>query len=180
MEIINKIKARWMMLLLSVISAELLVLFIPAMNKNILMMVSQSSGVSIYKWFYSYVGPVLFPLIGLTLLYFHILIRLIQIYRSNCDTESYTKPFSTLKLIEVTAPAFGFLGTTLSLVNVMAGIDPGLSQSGMLKSLLNNSASAFGSTIFGIVLSITAYLTSEMFRNFLLLPEKENEIPEET
>lgn len=179
MGIIHKIRLKWAMLLSAVIVAEILVLLISTMNTNTLMMVSRSSGVSLYKWFYSYVGPVLFPLIGLTLLYIYITFRLIHLYRGSCEVESYTRPFNTLKMIEVVAPAFGFLGTTISLVNVMAGIDPGLSQSGMLKSLLNNSASAFGSTIYGIVLSTSAYLTHAIFRNFLLLPEKDIAIPEE-
>ena len=175
MGIIHKIKTRWPMFLAAVIAAELLVLFIPSMDLNAYKM----SGVSLYKWVYNYVGFVLFPLIGLTLLYLYIVFRLVQLYRADCEIESYNKKLNTLKMVEVTAPALGFLGTTLSLVSVMGGIDPGLSQSGMLKSLLSNSSSAFGSTVFGISLSITAYLTHEMFKNFLLLPEKDADIPEE-
>ena len=122
MGIIHKIKTRWPMFLAAVIAAELLVLFIPSMDLNAYKM----SGVSLYKWVYNYVGLVLFPLIGLTLLYLYIVFRLVQLYRADCD-----------------------------------------------------SSSAFGSTVFGISLSITAYLTHEMFKNFLLLPEKDADIPEE-
>jgi len=116
---------------------------------------------------YAYVGPVIFPLALFTGLHLYVTLRLVQTYRKGC-LDAPTRLYRTFSVIEVVAPAFGFLGTTLSLVEVMANIDPGLGQSEMLKTLLNNSASAFGSTVFGLVLSIAAYLTREVFENFLL------------
>jgi len=47
-------------------------------------------------------------------------------------------------------------------------MDPKLNQTAMLKVLLENSSSAFGSTVYGLSLAITAFLSMEIFKNFLI------------
>jgi biopolymer transport protein ExbB/TolQ len=78
--------------------------------------------------------------------------------------------YRTLKIVEGVAPGLGFLGTCISLISTMHHMDPKLTQSAMLKVLLDNSSSAFGSTVYGISLAITAFLALEIFRGFLIKP----------
>jgi hypothetical protein len=50
-------------------------------------------------------------------------------------------------------------------------MDPDLAQKAMLKALLENSSSAFGSTVCGISLAIIAFLSLELFKGFLIKSE---------
>jgi biopolymer transport protein ExbB/TolQ len=81
------------------------------------------------------------------------------------------KLYRVLKIVEGVGPGFGFLGTCLSLMATMHHMDPGLSQADMLKALLENASSAFGSTVYGISLAISSYIALELFQNFLIIPK---------
>lgn len=171
MAIRDRIGFNWLTMgLLAIVFAEVLVL------------VTGNAGVGdifTSTWFmaariYGFVGPVLPPMALLVLLHLYVTSRLIRICRGNSRTVPL-RLYRAFKVIEAIAPALGFVGTTLGLVKVMGNINPGLSQSEMLKALMNHSASAFGSTIFGLVLSIATYLTRELFENFLLYRHKSKE-----
>jgi len=161
--------------LLSIVFAEALVLVMDSMSAGNFLAPLWSATVAFGIWMYGYVGPVLVPLSLLTILYLYVAFRLARIYLGTRLTTSPAGLYRALRVVETVAPALGFLGTTLAILEVMANIDPGLGQSGMIKTLFNNSASAFGSTIFGLVLSIAAYLMREAFENFLLEVKKKSE-----
>jgi len=84
--------------------------------------------------------------------------------------ETY-KYYNCLAIIIAIGAIFGFIGTCLSLILVMHHIDPNLVQSAMLKVLIDNSSSAYGSTIYGLSLFVLAYLFEKLFKEFLI---KEN------
>lgn len=142
--------------LLAVVTAQLLYLFGREFSPTAYFTPLLSLGKSAY----TYIGPVIFPLIGLTLVYLFVTSRL----ASGVSLPAF---YNSLRIVEVVAPALGFLGTTISLLNVMGQIDPSQSQGDMLKTLMTNSASAFGSTVYGITLSILAYVTREIFEKFI-------------
>lgn len=139
-----------------------------------------SAGVSVmvrvWKWAYKMVGPMLFPLLTLTAIEVRAIIKLLKCWRHGCNSVEPQKQYKTLGIVEGAAPGFGFLGTCISLIFTMHHMDPNLTQSAMLKVLLDNSSSAFGSTVFGISLAVIAFISLELFKGFLLKPEVEEEI----
>lgn len=121
------------------------------------------------RWVYRLVGPMLFPLMILTIVEVWVIVKLLQCWRFGCTTDEEPRSFyKVLGIVEGVAPGFGFLGTCISLIFTMHHMDPSLNQTAMLKSLLDNSSSAFGSTVYGISLAITAFLSLELFKGFLL------------
>jgi len=122
------------------------------------------------KWGYKMVGPVIFPLLILTAAEVWSVIRLVQIRKIGMAMQRAEKQFKVLEVVESASPGFGFLGTCIALIFTMHNMDPNLNQQDMLKVLLENSSSAFGSTVFGISLALTAYLSKEIFQGFLIKP----------
>lgn len=126
--------------------------------------------VSCVKWTYTMVGPVVVPLLALTGVLVHALHGVYGIWRSGVRGIKAGQHIKKLKIVEGAAPGFGFLGTCISLMVTMRHMDPGLAQADMLNRLLENSSAAFGSTVYGMILAIAAFLAREMFQN--CLPEK--------
>jgi len=123
----------------------------------------------IWRYVWRMVGPVVFPLAALTVIEVATVWKLFKCWKTcNGEVETIDKLYRILGIVENAAPGFGFLGTCLSLISTMADMDPKLSQSAMLKSLLENSSSAFGSTVCGISLAISAFVFHELFKGFLL------------
>ncbi len=125
-----------------------------------------------WKWTYKMVGPMIFPLLTLTAVEVWSIIKLIKCKRAGHHGDVAAKYYKVLDIVEGSAPGFGFLGTCIALIYTMQGMDPNLNQTDMLKVLLDNSASAFGSTVCGISLAITAFISKELFKGFLIKPEK--------
>ena len=125
-----------------------------------------------WKWTYKMVGPMIFPLLTLTAVEVWSIIKLIKCKREGHHGDVPAKYYKVLDIVEGSAPGFGFLGTCIALIYTMQGMDPNLNQTAMLKVLLDNSASAFGSTVCGISLAITAFISKELFKGFLIKPEK--------
>jgi hypothetical protein len=125
-----------------------------------------------WKWIYKMVGPMIFPLLSLTAIEVWSIVRLIQYKRVRCHDDVPAKYYKVLEIVEGSAPGFGFLGTCIALMFTMHGMNPNLTQTAMLKVLLDNSASAFGSTVCGISIAITAFISKELFKGFLIKPEK--------
>ena len=127
----------------------------------------------IWKWTYRMVGPMLFPLVTLTAIEVWAIVKLVRYWRIGCSGHQLQRQYKTLRIVEGAAPGFGFLGTCISLIFTMHHMDPKLTQTAMLKVLLENSSSAFGSTVYGISFAITAFLSLELFKGFLIKPEVE-------
>lgn len=125
----------------------------------------------IWKWTYKMVGPMVFPLLMLTGVEIWAIYKLARCWRREIVNNNHIKQYKVLEIVEGAAPGFGFLGTCISLIFTMSRMDPSLSQTAMLKVLLNNASSAFGSTVFGITLAITAFLVKELFKGFLIKSE---------
>ena len=117
------------------------------------------------------VGPVIFPLLTLTAVEIWSVIKLIQCRKAGRCGDIPAKHYKVLEIVEGSAPGFGFLGTCIALIFTMHGMDPGLNQAAMLRALLDNSSSAFGSTVYGISLALSAFLAKETFKNFLIKSE---------
>ena len=124
-----------------------------------------------WKWTYKMVGPMVFPLLILATVEIWAIFKLARCWRAEVGSVHATKHYKVLEIVEAAAPGFGFLGTCISLIFTMGRMDPSLSQTAMLKVLLNNASSAFGSTVFGIALAIIAYLMKELFKEFLIKSE---------
>lgn len=133
----------------------------------------------LWKWIYKMVGPMLFPLLLLTFVEVCAIVKLVRCWRMGCSSNEPKKQYQILRIVEGAAPGFGFLGTCLSLISTMHHMDPDLAQKAMLKALLENSSSAFGSTVCGISLAIIAFLSLELFKGFLIKPEVEEGIDKE-
>jgi len=133
-----------------------------------------SAGVSVlgrsWKWAYKMVGPMLFPLLVLTAVEIRAIVKLVRFWRLGCNSDEPQKQYKVLRIVEGVAPGFGFLGTCISLIFTMHHMDPNLTQTAMLKVLLDNSSSAFGSTVYGISLAVIAFISLELFKGFLLKP----------
>lgn len=123
-----------------------------------------------YTKVYRIVGPTLFPLVILSIVQLILTLKIVRKFwlRENAPA----RYCMILESIESLAPCFGFLGTVISLLFTMLRLNPGLPQSEMLESLINNSASAFGSTIYGILLAIVAYIAK---RSIEFLPQENKE-----
>lgn len=119
-------------------------------------------------WSYKMVGPVIFPLMILAFVQVWASFILWQTWRNQYQDKNITIAYDILGIVEEVSPGFGFLGTCISLMFTMHCMDPKLSQTDMLKTLLDNSSSAFGSTVCGISMAITAFLTIKIFKKFLL------------
>ena len=119
-------------------------------------------------WVYRIVGPMLFPLLLLTGVEAYALVRLIKLKRNGYAVSEPEAQYKMLEIVETAAPGFGFIGTCLSLISTMYHMDPNLDQTAMLKTLLDNSASAFGSTVYGMSLGIAAFISLSLFKNFLI------------
>lgn len=126
---------------------------------------------SICKWAYRMVGPVVFPLLTLTAVEIWSVIKLIQCRKAKRCGDIPAKHYKVLEIVEGSAPGFGFLGTCIALIFTMHGMDPSLNQAAMLRALLDNSSSAFGSTVYGISLALSAFLAKQMFKGFLIKSE---------
>ncbi|OPX39785.1 MAG: hypothetical protein B1H11_02120 [Desulfobacteraceae bacterium 4484_190.1] len=124
-----------------------------------------------WKWTYKMVGPMVFPLLILATVEIWAIFKLARCWRAEVGSVHATKHYKVLEIVEAAAPGFGFLGTCISLIFTMGRMDPSLSQTAMLKILVNNASSAFGSTVFGIALAIIAYLMKELFKEFLIKSE---------
>lgn len=121
-----------------------------------------------WRWTYKMVGPMVFPLLILATVEIWAIFKLARCWRAEIGNVHAMKHYKILEIVEGAAPGFGFLGTCISLIFTMSRMDPSLSQTAMLKVLLNNASSAFGSTVFGIALAIIAYLMKELFKEFLI------------
>ena len=130
----------------------------------------------LWKWVYIMVGPMLFPLLVLTVVEAYVVTKLVKRWRAGHRRGEPKKLYRVLGIVEGVAPGFGFLGTCLALMATMHHLDPNLTQATMLKALLENASSAFGSTIYGTSLSIVAFLSLELFKGFLFEPEIEKGI----
>ena len=165
--------------LLAIFISEMAVIFLLGQEAGDVMakaFVSLSAiGVSVleqlWKWIYKMVGPMLFPLLLLTFAEVCAIVKLVRCWRMGCSSNEPKKQYQILRIVEGAAPGFGFLGTCLSLISTMHHMDPDLAQKAMLKALLENSSSAFGSTVCGISLAIMAFLSLELFKGFLIKPE---------
>ncbi len=120
------------------------------------------------RWVYRMVGPMIFPLLILTGVEVHALVKLLQLRRTDSSEGDAKTHYKALRIVEGSAPNFGFLGTCLSLISTMQHMDPNLDQTAMLKTLLDNSASSFGSTVYGSALAVTAFLSLRLFKDFLM------------
>lgn len=158
--------------LLLVMIAEAVVLFLQHQEvalpiAQVIVSASQhigQSGAVLWEWIWKMVGPVVFPLFALTVLEIWSFVKLIECKICNHETARARRYLKNMEIIEGSAPGFGFLGTCIGLIATMKGMDPQLNQVQMLKTVLDNSSSAFGSTIFGILLAISAFITKEIFR----------------
>lgn len=124
--------------------------------------------IHLYQWADKMVGKVLVPLLLLTFAEAWAVYKLVQNRKSANDKNVFKNQFKVLEIVEGAAPGFGFIGTCLALIGTMHNMDPKLDQQAMLKILLENSSSAFGSTVFGISLALTAFLFKEIFKGFLI------------
>lgn len=172
----NKIEMSFAFFLIAVLVSEIAVIFLlghgsgEAMSKTFASMVAMglSTLEQIWEWTYKMVGPMVFPLVMLTGVEIWAIYKLARCWKRKIVNDNPIKQYKVLEIVEGAAPGFGFLGTCISLIFTMSRMDPSLSQSAMLKVLLNNASSAFGSTVFGITLAITAFLVKELFKEFLI------------
>jgi len=128
-----------------------------------------------WRWIYKMIGPVVFPLSILTVGTFWSIMRLFRCWHNAAYRNAMWKYLKILEITEGSAPGFGFLGTCIALIVTMQNMDPSLSQIKMLQALLNSSASAFGSTVYGIILAICSFLSKEIFKGFVLKDAPESE-----
>lgn len=126
--------------------------------------VTKQSGATLWAWLWKMVGPVVFPLLALTVLEIWSFVKLVECKICHHEEASVRRHLRSMEIIEGSAPGFGFLGTCIGLIATMKGMDPQLNQVQMLKAVFDNSASAFGSTIYGILLAISAFIIKEIFR----------------
>ena len=184
----NKIEMCFAFFLIAVLVSEIAVIFLlghgsgEALSKTFASIVAMglSTLEQIWKWIYKMVGPMVFPLLMLTGIEMWAIYKLARCWKQKIVNDNPIKQYKVLEIVEGAAPGFGFLGTCISLIFTMSRMDPSLSQSAMLKVLLNNASSAFGSTVFGITLAITAFLVKELFKEFLIKSdanEKSDEQP---
>ena len=172
----NKIEMCFAFFLLAVLVSEVAVIFLLGhgsgedLSKAFASIAAMglSTLEQIWKWTYKMVGPMVFPLVILTGAEIWAIYKLARCWRREIVNNNPIKQYKVLEIVEGAAPGFGFLGTCISLIFTMSRMDPSLSQSAMLKVLLNNASSAFGSTVFGITLAITAFLVKELFKEFLI------------
>jgi len=83
------------------------------------------------------------------------------------------RPFHFLEVVRELSVTFGFAGTVIALMFTMGDMSADLSQSEMIDVLLKQSSSAFGSTIYGLFLSVAAYLGIKFFRRYIPYNTKE-------
>jgi uncharacterized membrane protein len=172
----NKIEMCFAFFLIAVLVSEIAVIFLlghgsgEALSKTFASIAAMglSTLEQIWKWTYKMVGPMVFPLMMLTGVEIWAIYKLARCWRREIVNDNPIKQYKVLEIVEGAAPGFGFLGTCISLIFTMSRMDPSLSQTAMLKVLLNNASSAFGSTVFGITLAITAFLVKELFKEFLI------------
>ena len=120
------------------------------------------------QYLYRMVGPMIVPLFALNLAYLAAVFGLVRACRGKHENPDLRKKTKILEIVENASPSFGFLGTCISLIMTMGRMDPSLQQSAMLKVLLDNASSAFGSTVYGIGLAIAAFLTREIFKEYMV------------
>jgi len=179
----SKAEMRFAFFMLAVLVSELVVIFfINTEAGSILARILASLGTGaagalfrLWKWTYQMVGPMVFPLFVLSIVELRSVYKLFICWRERIGYEFTENHYKTLRIVEGVAPGFGFLGTCISLIFTMHHMDPSLNQSAMLKALLDNSSSAFGSTVYGISLAITAFLAQEIFKGFLIQPKTDEE-----
>jgi membrane protease YdiL (CAAX protease family) len=171
----NKIEMSFAFFLLAVLVSEIAVIFLlghgsgEALSKTLASIAAMGLSTldQSWKWIYKMVGPMVFPLVMLTGVEIWAIYKVARCWRKIVN-DNPIKQYKVLEIVEGAAPGFGFLGTCISLIFTMSRMDPSLSQSAMLKVLLNNASSAFGSTVFGITLAISAFLVKELFKEFLI------------
>lgn len=167
--------------LITVIFAEMLAVFVLSRQQGLLIaeFFASAGGLAFkaisdgYGWLYKMVGPVLYPLIGLTVAEAIAMVKLVGHCRRGSEPDAINRYYKVLEIVESVGPGFGFLGTCLSLIETMYNIDPKLDQVAMIKVLLDYSSSAFGSTVYGLVLAISAHLCTQIFKHFVF-PENRN------
>ena len=175
----SRVEACFVFFLLAVLVSEMAAIFLLGQEAGeVLSKIFASIGAGgitalgrLWKWTYKMVGPMVFPLLILTVLEMWGIYRLVMHWRVGLKSHVPESPYKILGIVEGVAPGFGFLGTCISLIFTMHRMDPNLTQSAMLKVLLENSSSAFGSTVYGISLAITAFISKELFKGFLIKPE---------
>lgn len=174
----SKAEARVALVALAVLVAEAVVIVLleqeagrvlPKLLQSLSAVAISSLG-RIWRWSYKMAGPMLIPLLALTAMELWAMAKLVRCWRAGSSADKVQRQYKTLGIIEGVSPGFGFLGTCISLMFTMHRMDPSLTQAAMLKTLLENSSSAFGSTVYGISLAITAFLCLELFRGFLIKP----------
>lgn len=172
---LDRVRIRFSMLLvvlLLVMIAEAVVLILQ--HQGVALLIAQvivtafrhigQSGAVLWEWIWKMVGPVVFPLFALTLLEIWSFFKLLECKIFNYEAARAHRHLRSMEIIEGSAPGFGFLGTCIALIATMKGMDPQLNQIQMLKAVLDNSSSAFGSTVYGILLAVSAFITKELFR----------------
>jgi len=178
----NKIEMCFAFFLIAVFVSEIAVIFLlghgsgEALSKTFASMAAMglSALEQIWKWTYKMVGPMVFPLLMLTGVEIWAIVSLAG-GKAKCNSHDLRKQFKALEIVECVAPGFGFLGTCIALIFTMQHMDPNLTQTDMLKAFIDNSSSAFGSTVFGISLAIIAYISSKAFEEFFIKPELHEE-----
>jgi hypothetical protein len=178
-----RIWGRWEMLfaffLFALLISELLVILIINTGSGVVLahfFAPVGKGIAqtlsgLWKWIYRMIGPMVFPLFILNIVEIWSVCRLFACSRAGIEGNTPDTQYKILRIVEGVAPGFGFLGTCISLIFTMYNMDPGMTQSVMLKELLQNSSSAFGSTVYGIALAISAFLSHEIFKGFLIREE---------
>lgn len=83
------------------------------------------------------------------------------------------RPFHFLEAVSELSVTFGFAGTVIALMFTMGDMSADLSQSEMIDMLFKQCSSAFGSTIYGLFLSVAGYLGIKFFRRYIPYDTKE-------
>lgn len=125
-------------------------------------------GSAFCEWIWRMIGPMLFPFTIIAGFLFWSLKELLCCWRCRPQKYDLDKVYKTLYIIEIVAPAFGFWGTCQALMKTMKHIDPSQAQKALLTALLNSSSMAFVTTILGLAFSITAFLSKEIFKDYLM------------
>ena len=76
------------------------------------------------------------------------------------------RAFYWLEVVTELAVTFGFAGTILALMATMGNMTTNLSQSEMIDVLLKKSSAAFGSTVTGLFISVSAYIATVIFNRY--------------
>lgn len=115
-----------------------------------------------WMWLYRLVGPMIFPLTALMWLFFHASSRVVKIWKNGLEAPYVARTLSMLEIVEYVAPALGFCGTAVGMIKTLYKLDPCLSQTMMIRTLLDESGTAFAVSVLGIGISILAVLSKKL------------------